>query len=372
MATTLPEETLRQWLALLRAPGIGAVRFQKILCVSNGINEVFDGNLDLFTHVGLPEETRQYLKQPDWALIDQDIAWLQQTNNHIISLQDSRYPTLLKAIDSAPPLLFLHGNIECLSDPQLAIVGSRNPSPSGRETAQQFAHHLAQLGLTITSGLALGIDAASHQGALQAKGCTIAVMGAGLKRIYPAQHRDLAHQIAEQGLLVSEFPPDTPVKPKNFPQRNRIISGLSVGTLIVEAAIRSGSLITARYANEQGREVFAIPGSIHNPLARGCHKLIQQGAKLIETAQDILEELAPLIHLSLATPVEASIETNKDNPAIDTEYQQLLEAIDHHPVTIDQLVIRTQFNPETLSSMLLILELKGHINAKNGVYSLAS
>ncbi|NOX09040.1 MAG: DNA-protecting protein DprA [Gammaproteobacteria bacterium] len=369
---TLPEETLRQWLALLRAPGIGAIGFQNLLQASENINEIFNNYRGLRLKKALREETCHYLDRPDWDAVDRDMHWLQQANNHIVSLHDAHYPTLLKEISDAPPLLFLHGNIEALCEPQLAIVGSRNPSPSGKETAQQFAHHLATTGLTITSGLALGIDAASHHGALRAQGSTIAVMGTGLDRIYPAQHHDLAHRIAVQGLLVSEFPPDTRVRPENFPRRNRIISGLSIGTLVVEAAIRSGSLITARCAANQGREVFAIPGSIHNPLARGCHQLIRNGAKLVETAADILEELAPLASIALqqatVEPPEISSDSQADIPEIDAEYQQLLSCIDHSPVSIDQLIERSQLSVETLSSMLLILEFKGHITANNGVY----
>jgi DNA processing protein len=209
-------------------------------------------------------------------------------------VNDGRYPPLLREIPQAPPVLFVHGDPDCLRVPQLAMVGTRNPTPSGRETARQFAAHLAGAGMIITSGLALGIDAAAHQGALAGGGRTIAVMGTSLDRVYPAKHRDLARAIAERGALVSELPTGTPALAENFPRRNRLISGLALGVLVVEAALQSGSLITARLALDQGREVFAIPGSIHNPLAKGCHALIRQGAKLVETANDIVEELGAL------------------------------------------------------------------------------
>jgi DNA processing protein len=247
------------------------------------------------------------------------------------------------------------------------MVGSRNPTTGGERTARDFARHLAGCGLAITSGLAVGVDAAAHQGALEAGGITLAVTGTGLDRVYPARHRELAHRIAERGALVSEFPPGTPPLAGNFPRRNRIISGLSVGTLVVEAALKSGSLITARLAVEQGREVFAIPGSIHNPLARGCHALIRQGAKLVETADDIAEELAALLGgLSLEPVVDAGHADEGCHSLEDPEYQRLLQAMGHDPVSVDQLVARTGFTAETVSSMLLLLELQGHVSSSPG------
>ena len=213
------------------------------------------------------------------------MEWLSQPGNHVVHFQDAAYPALLKQIADPPPLLFVRGDRDYLAQPQLAIVGSRNPTHTGRALAREFAAHLASFGLTITSGLASGIDGAAHQGAIEAGGTTLAVTGTGLDRVYPARHRDLAHRVAENGALVTEFPPGTAPLAANFPRRNRLISGLSLGTLVVEAALRSGSLITARSALEQGREVFAIPGSIHNPLARGCHALIRDGAKLVESGE---------------------------------------------------------------------------------------
>jgi DNA processing protein len=292
--------------------------------------------------------------------------WLAQPGHHLIAPDDTRYPVRLRQIENAPPALFVVGDPEVLAQPQLAIVGSRNPTPAGLDNAQAFAASLARAGLVITSGLALGIDAAAHQGALAAGGLTLAVCGTGLDRVYPARHRELAHAIARHGALVSEFPPGMPALAANFPRRNRLISGLSLGVLVVEAALQSGSLITARLAGAQGREVFAIPGSIHNPLARGCHRLLRDGAKLVESAQDVLEEIAPLLG-SAARPIPAAQPGRDDAAAAavpgqpDPEYANLLQALGHEPARIDQLAERTGLTADALASMLLILELRGEV-----------
>jgi DNA processing protein len=311
---------------------------------------------------------REALKHPDWAAVDQDQRWLETAGAAILPCTDPGYPALLREIPGAPCLLFLRGDMTLLDSPQLAMVGSRNPSGEGRRNAEEFAAYLARCGLTITSGMALGIDAASHRGALKANGATIAVWGTGLDKPYPPRHRELAEEIAAKGLLVSEFPPGTPPLPANFPRRNRIISGLAVGTLVVEAAIASGSLITARLAAEQGREVFALPGSIHNPMARGCHQLIRQGAKLVESAGDILEELAPLLQLEL--PVTASV-AKRDEPRsadepVDPDYRLLLDSMSFSPTSVDALVERTGLTPDVVSSMLLMLELQGQVETVPG------
>lgn len=351
-------------LALLRAPGIGSVRFARLLEHFGSGAEVFAGDRTEWARLDLPDAALQYLQNPDWRRVEQDLLWLEQPGNHLLSLDDDRYPPLLRQIPYPPPLLFVHGVPDCLRMPQLAIVGTRNPTPLGRETAHNFAAHLAGTGLVVTSGLALGIDAAAHQGALAGGGRTIAVMGTGLDRVYPAKHRDLAHAIAEQGALVSELPTGTPATAENFPRRNRLISGLALGVLIVEAATRSGSLITARMATEQGREVFAIPGSIHNPLAKGCHALIRQGAKLVETATDILEELGALAAVTASTTATSVV--SPPAAALDEEYRQLLLAMDDEPVGIDLLVERCGLTAEAVSSMLLILELQGYVAAVPG------
>jgi DNA processing protein len=304
------------------------------------------------------------LRQPDDQTIERDLEWQAKPGNRIMTCRDPGYPALLQEISDPPPLLYIHGNVEVLQEPQLAMVGSRNPTAAGRQTAIDFARHLAAAGLVITSGLALGIDAAGHQGALDAGAPTVAVTGTGLDRVYPAKNRDLAYQIAEAGALVSEFPPGTPPRAEHFPRRNRIISGLSLGTLVVEAAIRSGSLISARYALEQGREVFAIPGSIHNPLARGCHHLIRQGAKLVETAQDIMDELG-----ALATALDFTATPAPDHdtqPQLSEDYAQLLESIGFENTSIDMLVETTHLTPAEVSSMLLQLEMNGYIAASPG------
>ncbi|WP_127478715.1 DNA-processing protein DprA [Sulfurivermis fontis] len=359
-------DELHHWLALLHLPGIGPVRLRELLVQHGSPSALFDhGTRD----PALEPELRAALRAPAWEAVEQDLAWA-GGERHIITLQDPRYPPLLAQLRDAPPLLFVHGAAEALLTPQLAMVGSRNPTPLGEETATQFARVLAAAGLTITSGLALGIDGASHRGALAAKGQTIAVFGTGPDRIYPARHRDLAHAIVDGGgALVSEYPPGTPPLPGHFPRRNRLISGLALGTLVVEAALRSGSLLTARSASEQGREVFAIPGSIHNPLARGCHRLIRDGAKLVETAQDILEELAPQLRAALAQ--EATPEVSEFN--LDEDYRRLLDCIDFAPTAVDILVERSGLTADAVSSMLLLLELEGFVaSAAGGGYARTS
>ena len=366
---------LAYWLALLHAPGVGPITFLSLLDHYITPRALFEAgpiqDNSQRAAVRISAATLDYLRKPDWAAVEKDLAWLAQPDNHIITLHDPAYPTLLKQIADAPPLLFVHGQPGALVRPQLAIVGSRNPSAGGKETAHDFARHLASVGLIITSGLALGIDAASHQGALDANGVTIAVTGTGLDRVYPARHRALAHRIAERGALVSEFPPGTPPLPENFPRRNRIISGLSAGVLVVEAALQSGSLITARLAGDQGREVFAVPGSIHNPLARGCHALIRQGAKLVENVHDILEELeACFIAKGLDTlgePRQQETGFRSDlEVEIDGNQMKLLDFMDFSPASVDALVARSGLTPEQVSSMLLVLELHNRVESVAG------
>lgn len=277
-----------------------------------------------------------------------------------ITLNDAAYPAQLKEIADPPPILFVRGNVHLLQSPQIAIVGSRNPTSDGKRIAHDFAGTLTQVGFTITSGLALGIDAASHQGALDANGFTIAVAGTGLDRIYPACHKQLATDIIATGAMVSEFPPGTTAKANHFPRRNRIISGLSQGLLVVEAAQQSGSLITARMALEQNREVFAIPGSIHNPLARGCNALIREGAKLVETTQHILEELGQ--YNQCVTEIQAI----QSQSILDLEQQKLLNLILYSPTSVDNLVTQTGQSVEIIASMLLLLELQSYITSAPG------
>lgn len=353
------------WLALLRAPGVGPVNFIRLLEHFDNPFQVFDAEVSAWQALKLKGTLLHYLQNPDWEGVENDLLWAEQPNNHLITLNDPAYPARLREIHDPPPVLFVHGNTGLLASAQLAIVGTRNPTRHGEENALEFAEHLSHAGLTITSGLAFGIDAASHQGSLAANGHTIAITGTGLDRVYPPQHRELAHQIAERGALVSEFTPGTPSKAINFPRRNRIISGISLGTLVVEAATDSGSLITARQAVEQGRDVFAIPGSIHNPLARGCHALIKEGAKLVETADDILDELAiPLANIN--RPAQLPLVNNDALADLDADYTRLLDCLGNVPTTIDDLVELSGLTAEAVSSMLLILELRGLVAAQAG------
>ncbi len=355
------------WLQLTRLSGLGPAGVIKLLDYFGAPEKALQATSRDWRHAGLSEKQANAIEQP-LPDVSADLAWLEKPGNHLLTWHDPNYPALLKDIPSPPPVLYVKGDLEVLKHPQLAMVGSRNPTRSGQQTAREFAQHLAGAGLGITSGMALGIDAACHQGALDANGITIAVAGTGLDRVYPARHRNLAEAIAANGALVSEFPVGTRPKPENFPRRNRIISGLSLGTLVIEAAKKSGSLISARYANEQGREVFAIPGSIHNPLARGCHQLIRQGAKLVETADDILEELAPLLSSILHSPAISAEAPAENTNELDPDQRKLLAAIDYEPTAIDSIIQRSGLTPEAVSSMLLIMELNNIIASEPGGY----
>jgi DNA processing protein len=318
---------------------------------------------------GLPEESVRKLADPDANALARSRRWLDAPNRALVTLGSPAYPQRLAEIPTAPLALWVEGpDHALLSAPQLAIVGSRSPTTTGRETAEQFAKYLSARGLTITSGLAAGIDGASHRGALPGLGRTIAVLGSGPDVVFPRAHERLAAEIATHGLLVSEFAPGVEPQRFFFPQRNRVIAGLTLGTLVVEATRRSGSLITARCATDFGREVFAIPGSIHNPLARGCHWLIRQGAKLVEEAADILVELAPQLTLELAEPTAlAPVEDVQANAvANDPSYANLLATLDFSPTSIADIGLRVQLTTAELSSMLLVLELEGLVEALPG------
>ena len=307
------------------------------------------------------------------AKVAQVLAWQEQAGQQLLTLDSPLYPPLLREISEPPILLYVKGSVDLLRDPQLAVVGSRHASRTGLRIAEDFSRHLSQQGLTISSGLASGVDAAAHKGGLQGVGSTVAVMGTGIDRVYPAAHRQLAHQIAEQGALVSEFPLGTRPLAYQFPRRNRIISGLSVGVLVVEAALKSGSLITAKLAMEQGREVFAVPGSIYHPQARGCHQLIKQGAKLVETGQEVLEELLPLIEVSLQQKSErGEVEALKPGGKQDdlfglTEVRtRLFRYMDYEPISLDELVVLTKMPASEIQVQLMMLELEGLIEPLSG------
>ena len=348
-------------LVLARTPGLTAEHVHALVREAGAL-ELAVGRAARGFKTELPQATRNYLAAPDQSVIEADLRWLEASGAQLLPCIAPAYPSLLARTSAAPPVLFVLGDVETLGTPQLAMVGSRNPTASGRDTAQEFAAFFAQAGLTITSGLALGIDAASHEGALSANGLTVAVCGCGLDEIYPPQHEELARRIREHGAVISEFPPRSKPLRSYFPQRNRIISGLALGTLVVEAAMRSGSLITARHAVEQGREVFAIPGSIHSPLSKGCHKLIRDGAKLVETAADVLCELAiPLSDQPVARAVGGAETAPSTGSALDKEYEMLLDALGFAPASIDVLVERCGIPSESVASMLLILELEGRV-----------
>jgi DNA processing protein len=292
-------------------------------------------------------------------------VWMEQPGHHLVARQSSDFPEWLSRIPDPPERLFVDGNVDALHMPCIAIVGSRNPTRQGRDNAYEFARYLGQAGFCIVSGLAQGIDAAAHEGALDGGAMTVAFLGQGVDRIYPAANESLADRIRTRGALCSEFPLGMGPRRSSFPQRNRLISGLSLGTLVVEAARRSGSLITARLAGEQGREIFAIPGSIHNPLSRGCHLLIRQGAKLVETAADIVGELGVLAEHMLDTP-DNPPEGKAPAEGMDSEYELLLESLGFDPVSADELARKSGLTIDQVSSMLLILELEGHIEAQAG------
>jgi DNA processing protein len=356
-------EDLKAWLALAHVPGLHAGHLGPVADPLALTTE----SRSALASLGFGDAAIAALRQPDAGALARDEAWLGGARRRLVTWGSADYPPLLAAIPDAPLVLFVEGDADALSLPQLAIVGSRNPTALGSDTARQFAGHLAGAGLAITSGLALGIDAAAHRGALAAGGRTIAVTGCGLDTVYPRENAGLAAEIAASGARVSEMPTGTPPLRQHFPRRNRLISGLSVGTLVVEAALQSGSLITARLASEQGREVFAIPGSIHNPMARGCHRLIRQGAKLVETADDIFTELGALLEgLRSAARVEAPDAQADSGPALDKDYEILLDALGFAPAGIDTLVARTGFATDVIASMLLILELDGRVAQQPG------
>ncbi len=349
-----PEE-LSAWLRLLLTPGVGNDTARRLLAAFGSPEAVWQQDPSALRAATSPRIAEALASVP--AELDETLsrvqAWLAEGDDrHVITLGDEAYPPELLQTEDPPLLLYVLGQLSSLRHPQrLAIVGSRNPTPQGALNARQFAQGLGRAGVCVVSGLALGVDGAAHEGALEAGAPTLAVVGTGLDRVYPSRHRDLAHRIAAQGALISEYPLGTPPLAPNFPKRNRIIAGLSQGTLVVEAALQSGSLITARLAAEQGREVFAIPGSIHSPQARGCHALIRQGAKLVESAQDILEELRvpdPLREVPVAAPPTRTED-------------ELLDLMGFDPVGLDALQARCGLDTATLQARLLELELEGHV-----------
>jgi DNA processing protein len=353
------------WLSLTQATGIGPVICNKLITEFKTPQAILASDHKTLRYLGLSESSINALFEPALEQINKILLWLDQPAHHLITYLDDDYPELLKKIHSPPMILFAIGQREVLGFLHFAIVGSRNPTAGGKRLAEDFAAELSKSGLTICSGLALGIDYHSHIGALKAHSPTVAILGNGLSSIYPARHKKIAHKIIENGLLLSEYPPDTKPNPGNFPRRNRIISGMSTGVLVVEAAKRSGSLITANYALEQGREVFAIPGSIHNPLARGTHSLIKQGAKLVETVEDIIGELSPMVNVVLNKPTTLDYSQHQHDD-LEPDYRLLLDSMGYDVMSVNKLVELTGLTADVVSSMLLILELQGMIESQHG------
>lgn len=371
-------DSLAAWVALTSAPGVGPRAAARLLERYGTAEAVLAAPRRCLIDCGLSPAAAAALKEPDLAAIERTLAWTDQPDAHLLTRVDPRYPPLLAELADAPSLLYVRGDPSLLAEPQIAVVGSRNPTPAGVELTRDFARRLAADGLLVTSGLAIGVDGAAHAGALES-GQTIAVLGTGPDRVYPAAHRDLARRIAAHGALVSELAPGQGPLAHNFPRRNRIISGLSLAVLVTEAALKSGSLITARCALEQGREVFAMPGSIRNPLARGCHALIRDGAKLVESPVEILADLAPLLRGMLraqdraasgaggpAAAEGAAHGPGRHDGPLDGDYRALLEAMGFEPVAPDELIARTGRTAQEVASMLLVLELLGHVSSGPG------
>lgn len=352
--------SLSSWLRLTLTPGIGGETQRKVLAAFGLPEAVFSAGRSALRGVVGDKAADALLDTENRASVENALAWAEGGEQYILTLADAEYPQTLLEIPDPPSLLYVRGRKELLNRPTLAIVGSRNPTAQGVHNAERFAQSFAESGFVIASGLALGIDAAAHRGALAAGGDTIAFIGTGIDRVYPARNKELAVEIASRGTIVSEFPLGTPVMAANFPRRNRLISGVARGVLVVEAAVDSGSLITARLAGEQGREVFAIPGSIHSPQARGCHKLIKQGAKLVESAADVLEEL----NWSQA----ANEASRRPSDSLAEEDGDLLALLGFDPCGVDELALRAGLAADAVSVALLHLELDGRVAALPGGY----
>lgn len=353
--SSAPAEDAGLWIGLSAVHGLGSQGFCQLLKAFGDPDQIYSASSRQLQAIVSRDIAKQINDGPDNAIIEPALAWLKHENNHLITLADSTYPPTLLEIPDPPPLLYAKGNLELLDSRSIAVVGSRNATPQGEKNAEDFAAALSHNGFCIVSGMALGIDGAAHRGALKGSGATIAVVGTGLDIVYPARHRELAHQIVEHGLIISEFNLGTPSRAQNFPRRNRIISGLSIGCLVVEANVQSGSLITARLAAEQGREVFAIPGSIHSPLSKGCHQLIKQGAKLVDSIHDIVDELSGAATSRLV-----------DNTDVPEGSDPIISCMGYDPVTVEFLIERTGLTSDSLSAMLLMLELENKIASLPG------
>ena len=355
------------WVALHQTLGLGNAAFCQLLTKFGSPAAIYNASISQLREIIDEDTARKVNAGIDIDAIAPTLDWLKKDNAHIVTLADANYPKLLLEISNPPAVLYAIGNLHWLNQPSIAVVGSRNATPQGEKNAEEFSASLCNSGLCVVSGMALGIDGAAHRGALKSNGATIAVVGTGLDIVYPARHRDLAHKIAERGLIISEFPLGTPSKAQNFPRRNRLISGLSLGCLVVEANIDSGSLITARLATEQGRDVFAIPGSIHSPVTKGCHQLIKQGAKLVESTQDILEEIKNLVSLNQTTYSPTGLMLNSDiSLGATPETNAVLDLMGYEAINFDALQRTTGLTTEALSAMLMMLELDSKITVLKG------
>ena len=384
---TLPatEIELAAWLRLSLAPGLKPAALRLLLSGFGLPEAIFDQSLEALAGVAGEAAARAVLASPGpefEAQLAAVLAWRDLPGNQVVSLDDPAYPPALLTMPDPPPLLYIKGRLDLLHNNAIAVVGSRSATPQGVEDAERFARELSTASVTVVSGLALGIDGAAHRGGLSGVGGTVAVIGTGADLVYPAAHHALARQIATQGAILSEWPLGTPARAANFPQRNRLIAGLVSGVLIIEAAMRSGSLITARLANEMGRDIFALPGSIHAPLSRGCHRMIKQGAKLVETPDEVLEELgfarrpastaprapgpAQTAMWDHTTQPEPASATSRDAASISADGQKLLAALGHAPTTLEILATRTEMEHATLQNTLLQLELTGQLSVLPG------
>ena len=365
---------IRAWLVVSQTPGVGAIRFHKLLKQIGQPEQILKASSHELRNAGLDEKAIRFLKAPPPEKIIPSLTWAKAANHTIRTFHCRQYPEKIKELKDAPPLLYIKGNESLLNEPQVAVVGSRQPTPGGRTNAKKFSHDITKSGLIVNSGMASGIDAVAHDAALISGGTTVAVIATGPDKIYPAKNKPLAERIAEHGVLVSEFPVGTEPTRTNFPRRNRLISALSLGVVIIEATLRSGALITARLAAEQGKDVFAVPGSIQNPKAQGCHRLIQQGAKLVEKAEDILLELQPQLKPYIQNgkdEAESRKETNIDERGgtkLSDIYFKVLESMGYDPIDVDTLAERCGLPVQTVSATLLTLEIENYVGEENGIY----
>jgi len=352
-------EELAAWINVSLVPGVGPAQFRALLFAFGLPQNILGATREQLGRVVAPAIASAISVRDRRKFVEEALSWAEKPGHALLTLADAGYPKQLYEIPDPPPLLYVRGRVELLSAPALAIVGSRNATAQGKANAEQFARVFSDAGLTIVSGLALGIDAAAHKGGLAGPGSTVAFMGTGMDTVYPRANTALGEAIASEGALVTEFPLSMPPLAANFPRRNRLIAGLSRGVLVVEAALASGSQITARMAAEQGRDVFAIPGSIHSPQSRGCHALIKQGAKLVESARDVLEEMG--MHTSPAPDTHA---VANHNPSV--TISPLIQHMGYEPCDVDSLAARASLTPEAVSAMLLQLELEGSISSLPG------